>query len=151
MNKSREKGVERWKTGCQSLLPVNGILAGFSATIVAVLISTTDESTGGYLFVICIALLLTAFVLLVLSAEWMADALELGNVYKYWRSVWPYNLGVISLLSAVSVFLCSKDFDFLWPLPLLAAIYPWCCHILWRLFTDKSRKDACIKKLVGEI
>jgi hypothetical protein len=145
--------IERWKAGCQSLLPVNGILAGFSATVVAVLISTTDGSTDGLLFVQgCIALLVSAFVLLVLSAEWMADALELGNVYTYRRSVLPYNLGVISLLSAVSLFLYSKDyFDLLWLVPLLATIYPWWCDICWQLFADRSCKNAYIEKLVGEI
>ncbi len=95
----REIRSGSWLEGCRSLMTVQAILSGFSATVLAVLFSVHLPGFGYP----AIAFVIIALTLFIYSAEKSTDALDQLNPNVYVNSLVVYNFAVTFFLVGVSL------------------------------------------------
>ena len=139
--------MQRWEKGSQAMVTVNAIFAGFSGTLVAILIAFTERQ---FWMQVSIGMGLLSVILFALAAEKITDALDEGKVNIYLCSMLIYNIAVVLLFLSLSVFLFFRCYYLPGLIPILGTFYPWLKDICWLLFAKKKDKQAYIEVICKE-
>jgi hypothetical protein len=130
--------------GCQGMLIVTTIFAGFTGTIVALVVALTEKSTW---LQVCLGLLMLALLLFAHAAEQITDALDEGDVFSYLQSMLEYNIGVVLFLLSLGAFLYSRGYQLLALIPLVGTIDPWLRDIYWFVFRRETEYQTYVDDL----
>lgn len=94
----RELEFGDWCKGCESMITVQTILAGFSAVILTVILTDLLPS----MIPVSLVVIVAAIILFTISSERSTDALDLHSPAAYVKALIPYNFAVFFLLLGVA-------------------------------------------------
>lgn len=129
--------ARRWINGSRAMVTVNSISAGFSGALLVATLRVDFDHSVHYFAPLLAMLALFAFVF---AAERVTDALDEGNVATYVWSMQIHNLGIVAIMSSLTMYLWLSNLPCpIYLAPALVALY-WGYHFIW-LLSKKNREE----------